>query len=88
MRGTRGSCEGQSPWPCSVHVPQVLLTLTPHPRNRGTLETGHWKMVDGMYVWTGVGRTLWAVSGRPQSPDFAQTGVAEAHLGNGKQEEL
>lgn len=71
-----------------THVPQVFLTPTPHPCNSGILETGHWKMAGGMCVWTGVGRTLWAVIRRPQSPDFAQKVGAEAHLGNGKQEEL
>ena len=39
-------------------------------------------------VWTGLGRTLWAVIGRPQSPDFSQKGGAEAHVGDGTWEEL
>lgn len=47
-----------------THVPQVFLTPNPHPCNSGILETGHWKMAGGMCVWTGVGRTLWAVIGK------------------------
>lgn len=54
----------------------------------GALETSHWRMAGDLRVWNGVVGTSQTVIGRPQSPDFARKGGAEACLGSGKWGEL
>lgn len=45
-------------------------------------------MAGDLRVWNGVVGTSQTVIGRPQSPDFARKGGAEACLGSGKWGEL